>query len=128
MEYLRGQAFEGRRGALPCDAKTREFRQVTPPEIGGAVGKTFAPNHILQLRLRTRSLAAVVYTAFDEWDSYSHELGEQLYRYFRASKLDEPLRAGIDINTIHTRGAWRTGREYERERFDEFRGRSTDGL
>lgn len=81
MEYLRGQTFEGRGRALPCDAKTRELRQVTPGEVGDVVVEASEIDRLLQLRLRAGSPAGMVF--IDEWDSYSREIGEQLYRYFK---------------------------------------------
>lgn len=104
MEYLRGSSFEGRGRALPCHAKTRELRQVTPQKAGGVMVEASEIDRLLQLRLRTGGFAGVDLFAFDEWDSYSREIGEKLYQYFRDPKLEEPLRAGTDINTIRRTG------------------------
>ena len=86
VDYLRGSSFEGRGRALPCDAKTRELRQVTPIKAGGVVVTASAIDRLLQFRLRTGSHAGMVHTAFDEWDSYSRELTDQVYLYFRGAK------------------------------------------
>lgn len=98
MEYLRGQAFEGRRGALPCDAQTRELRQVTPGEVGGVVVEAPEVNHLLQLRLRTGEPTGMVF--IDEWDSYIREIGDELNQCFRERFTDEDAKAWRRANPI----------------------------
>ena len=100
MEYLRGQAFEGRGRALPCDAQTRELRQVTPLEAFGVVGEASEINRLLQLRLRAGGFAGMDVCAFDEWDSYSRDIGEQLYRYYHGRFTDEDAKAWRRANPI----------------------------